>query len=390
MTVKRHTRLRELLNERWELVPCGGLVEQLREVKQPAELARIRAASELADTALREVLEAGLAGRTEREVAIDLELRMRRLGAAGPSFPSIVAAGPHAALPHAEPRAERIAPDTLVTIDWGALLDGTARIAPAPTPPASASPRGRARCTSWCSRLSSPASPPCARAPTARDRCRRPRADRAGRLRRALRPRPRPRRRPRGARGSAPLSHRGRGAAARRLHRDGRARHLRSRSLRRAHRGPGRGHRQWAAGAHRSHEGAHGRLIGWGPPTPTPSSRFIGQPLPSDAGRCPPTPAAALRRRPLPFDAGCCPSTPAAVGRSVAHIQRGGAGPRLRSPATCSGNESTRCGDRRCGPAPRTHALRPRRYSAVVAGGRARGSHPGSLRSAAPRCRSRG
>ncbi len=124
MTVKRHTRLRELLDERWELVPCGGLVEELREVKQPAELASIRAASELADTALREVLEAGIAGRTEREVAIDLELRMRRLGAAGPSFPSIVAAGPHAALPHAEPREEQIPRDTLVTIDWGALLDG--------------------------------------------------------------------------------------------------------------------------------------------------------------------------------------------------------------------------------------------------------------------------
>jgi Xaa-Pro aminopeptidase len=124
MTVKRHARLRELLNEGWELVPCGGLVEELREVKQPAELARIRAASELADTALREVLEAGLAGRSEREVAIDLELRMRRLGAVGPSFPSIVAAGPHAALPHAEPRDEPIPRDTLVTIDWGALLDG--------------------------------------------------------------------------------------------------------------------------------------------------------------------------------------------------------------------------------------------------------------------------
>jgi Xaa-Pro aminopeptidase len=124
MTVKRHARLRELLNERWELVPCGGLVEELREVKQPAELARIRAAAELADAALREVLEAGLAGRTEREVAIDLELRMRRLGATGPSFPSIVAAGPHAALPHAEPRAEPIPRDTFVTIDWGAELDG--------------------------------------------------------------------------------------------------------------------------------------------------------------------------------------------------------------------------------------------------------------------------
>ena len=124
MTVKRHERLRELLDERWELVPCGGLVEELREVKQPAELARIRAASELADTALGEVLEAGLAGRSEREVAIDLELRMRRLGAVGPSFPSIVAAGPHGALPHAEPRDVPTPRDTLVTIDWGALLDG--------------------------------------------------------------------------------------------------------------------------------------------------------------------------------------------------------------------------------------------------------------------------
>jgi Xaa-Pro aminopeptidase len=124
MTVKRHERLRELLDERWELVPCGDQVEKLREVKQPAELARIRAASELADTALREVLEAGLAGRSERDVAIELELRMRRLGAEGASFTSIIAAGPHAALPHAEPRDEPIPHDTLVTIDWGALLEG--------------------------------------------------------------------------------------------------------------------------------------------------------------------------------------------------------------------------------------------------------------------------
>jgi Xaa-Pro aminopeptidase len=124
MTVKRHTRLRELLNANWELIPCGGLVEELREVKHPAELARIQAACELADAALREVLEAGLAGRSERDVAIDLELRMRRLGATGPSFPSIIAAGPHGALPHAEPREQPIPRDTLVTIDWGALLDG--------------------------------------------------------------------------------------------------------------------------------------------------------------------------------------------------------------------------------------------------------------------------
>jgi Xaa-Pro aminopeptidase len=124
LTVKQHARLCELLPEEWELVPCGGIVEELREVKEPAELARIRAAAELADAALREVLEGGLVGRTEREVAIELELRMRRLGAEGPSFPSIVAAGPHSALPHAEPREEAIPRDTLVTIDWGATHEG--------------------------------------------------------------------------------------------------------------------------------------------------------------------------------------------------------------------------------------------------------------------------
>ncbi|HEV3071543.1 MAG TPA: Xaa-Pro peptidase family protein [Solirubrobacteraceae bacterium] len=123
-TVKQHSRLRELLPSGWELSACGGLVAALREVKDEDELARIRAAAALADTALREVLEQGLVGRSEREVAIELELRMRRLGAECPSFPSIVAAGPHSALPHAEPRAVAIPKDTLLTIDWGAQLEG--------------------------------------------------------------------------------------------------------------------------------------------------------------------------------------------------------------------------------------------------------------------------
>jgi Xaa-Pro aminopeptidase len=124
LTVARHRRLAEKLPQGWELRACTGLVEGLRLVKEPVEIARIRAAAELADEALREILEAGLAGRSEREVAIELELRMRRLGAEGPSFSSIVAAGAHAALPHAEPRDEPIPPDVLVTIDWGALYDG--------------------------------------------------------------------------------------------------------------------------------------------------------------------------------------------------------------------------------------------------------------------------
>lgn len=124
LSVKQHVRLRKLLAKAWQLVPCGGIVERLREVKDEQEIERIRAASALADQALSEVLEAGLVGRTELELAIELELRMRRLGAQAPSFPSIVASAEHGALPHAEPRDVEIAAGVLVTIDWGAYLDG--------------------------------------------------------------------------------------------------------------------------------------------------------------------------------------------------------------------------------------------------------------------------
>jgi Xaa-Pro aminopeptidase len=124
LSVAKHRKLLELLPGAWELVPAPGVVERLRAVKEAGEIARIRAASELADEALRGVLETGVAGRTERDVAIELELRMRRLGAEAPSFPSIVAAGARAALPHAAPRDEEIPRDVLLTVDWGALSDG--------------------------------------------------------------------------------------------------------------------------------------------------------------------------------------------------------------------------------------------------------------------------
>jgi Xaa-Pro aminopeptidase len=123
-TVAGHRRLRDSLPAAWELVASSALVQRLRLVKDAGEVQRLRASCELADEALQGVLEDGLVGRSERDVAVDLELRMRRLGAEAPSFSSIVAAGPHAALPHASPRDVRIPPDVLVTIDWGALHEG--------------------------------------------------------------------------------------------------------------------------------------------------------------------------------------------------------------------------------------------------------------------------
>jgi Xaa-Pro aminopeptidase len=124
MAVRTYDRLRGLLPVSVELVPAGGLVEELRLVKDADEVARIRAAAELADAALRRTLQDGLAGRTERAFALALEQEMRRLGAQRPSFDSIVAHGAHGALPHATPRDVEIAPGSLVTIDWGAELDG--------------------------------------------------------------------------------------------------------------------------------------------------------------------------------------------------------------------------------------------------------------------------
>ncbi len=124
MSVRTQQRLRELLPAEVELVAAGGILEELRVVKDAAEIARIRAAAELADAALRRTLEDGLAGRTEREVALALETEMRRLGASRPSFESIVAHGANGALPHADPSDVEIAAGSLVTIDWGAVLDG--------------------------------------------------------------------------------------------------------------------------------------------------------------------------------------------------------------------------------------------------------------------------
>ena len=126
MSVKQHARLAELIGDEVELVGAGGVVEELRAIKEPEELDRIRAAAKLADRALEEVLERGLPGRTERDIAIDLEFTMRRMGAEAAAFPPIVAAADHGARPHAEPRDVEIPRDTLVVIDWGAQLDGYA------------------------------------------------------------------------------------------------------------------------------------------------------------------------------------------------------------------------------------------------------------------------
>lgn len=125
VTVRAREQFADGLGAGIDLVAAGGLVERLRAVKDRAEQERMRAAALLADAAFTiEILERGIVGRTEEAVALDLETRMRTMGAQAASFPPIVAAAGHGALPHAEPRDLPIPPDTLVVIDWGAQLDG--------------------------------------------------------------------------------------------------------------------------------------------------------------------------------------------------------------------------------------------------------------------------
>ena len=126
LSVRDHAKLGRLTRDGVELVAAGGAVQTLRAVKDAGELDKIRAAARLADAALTEVLGRGLAGRTERDVALDLEMTMRRAGAEAVSFPPIVAAGAHGALPHAAPREVEIPAGTLCVVDWGAVLDGYA------------------------------------------------------------------------------------------------------------------------------------------------------------------------------------------------------------------------------------------------------------------------
>jgi Xaa-Pro aminopeptidase len=106
------------------LVPTQGLVEALRECKDQGEVARIEEAASIADDALaarRHLLGEGV---SEREFAFELEAEMRRLGADGPSFETIVASGPNGAKPHARPSTRAIAEGDLVVLDFGALVDG--------------------------------------------------------------------------------------------------------------------------------------------------------------------------------------------------------------------------------------------------------------------------
>ena len=109
---------------RYQWRPTTDLIESLRERKDDGEVEKIRAAITVAECALERVIKAVRAGMTERQIAGLLEAALRESGSDGFAFPSIVASGPNAALPHARPTARRVCPGDFLLVDFGAVVDG--------------------------------------------------------------------------------------------------------------------------------------------------------------------------------------------------------------------------------------------------------------------------
>jgi Xaa-Pro aminopeptidase len=113
------------LDERVPLEPAGGVIEQLRRRKDAGELARMTRAAAIADATLVALVPMLAERPTEADVRDELEYRMRKAGADGPSYDTIVASGPElAARPHHQTSRRTIVEGDTVIIDVGALVDG--------------------------------------------------------------------------------------------------------------------------------------------------------------------------------------------------------------------------------------------------------------------------
>ena len=123
LSVQTFRTLQQALEDT-ELVAVGDAVERIRWVKDEGEIGLIQAAQDATDQAFEDILEKLAVGMSERQVAQELEHAMRRAGADGLSFETIVAFGENAAEPHHEPNHRALEEGDIVKMDFGALWSG--------------------------------------------------------------------------------------------------------------------------------------------------------------------------------------------------------------------------------------------------------------------------
>jgi Xaa-Pro aminopeptidase len=124
MQVEQHEKLRKALPAGFALKATAGIVEDLRAIKSPPEIEKIRASVRANSEAYSRTLRRVRLGARECDVAAELDFQMRLQGAEKPAFDTIVAAGERTALPHAHPSGRKIEDTELLLIDMGATLDG--------------------------------------------------------------------------------------------------------------------------------------------------------------------------------------------------------------------------------------------------------------------------
>ena len=129
LTVSVYRTLRKAVEglpagKRPRLVATTNLVEGLRALKEPEELAAIQAAIDLGDAAFEHIAGRIEPGWTEKQVAWEIEKHMREHGGESVSFDTIVAGGPWGAMPHAHPRDRALERGEMVVIDMGVRLNG--------------------------------------------------------------------------------------------------------------------------------------------------------------------------------------------------------------------------------------------------------------------------
>jgi len=126
MTCELHDALKSRLPLGASLRPVDGWIEGLRMLKSADEIERIRRSVRTNSRAFEEAVARVRVGMKERDLAAELEYRMRRLGAEKPAFETIVAGGVRSALPHAQPTSAPLKSGALVVVDMGAFEDGYA------------------------------------------------------------------------------------------------------------------------------------------------------------------------------------------------------------------------------------------------------------------------
>jgi Xaa-Pro aminopeptidase len=122
LSVSQFRALRKAGGRKAKWINAEGHVEVLRQQKDRQEIEKMRAAADLAVEVLKIALQFLKAGVRELEVAAEIEYQMRKGGASGPAFETIVAFGNRSALPHARPTAKRLGKNELVVLDLGVIL----------------------------------------------------------------------------------------------------------------------------------------------------------------------------------------------------------------------------------------------------------------------------